>query len=80
MTTVTKYNIGDKLYVYTKQGLVLLTVHAIAIYVEQKETRERYQFSEYGDYYSLDEIVATNHKEAQAAIKKNSNQLQLLLA
>lgn len=77
MVITSKYNIGDKLYMYTKEGLQLQAVERISVRFDSAGCLEMYSFSEWGEWYTLEQIVAGNLKNALKAVKRNADQLQL---
>jgi hypothetical protein len=79
MTCTTKYNIGQRVYIYTKSGLNLQTIFSLFISIDNKGiVRVYYRFNEYGDSYEESEIIEDFNK-AKKALKSNMNQLQLAL-
>ena len=75
----TKYQLGQEVYVYTPQGLLLMPINEVFITWDNAGAREYYRFEKYGVLYGVDEIQATTLEAAKKVLKKASNELQLKL-
>lgn len=79
MTITTKYDIGQKVYVYTKNGLILTAIERISVYMTASaQVNIYYWINESADPYSEDQIMSSP-KAAKQSLKAAQNQIQLVL-